>query len=263
MYENIEGQNQLYKSKKIIRISEEELDSPIYRVFSKHWLLDALTRRSNALVKPQMWDDPFENFILQSTAETDKGEIVGFEFIKENYYGQCWTFSKNETDTLWRIYSPNKDGFRVKTTIRKLFDTFYDVKHQWAMLCFYIGRILYENEIEIKRFFEDPDNLRQTLFDTSGNGLVETLLIKRLEFEHENELRLIFAGHDSWYDTKQKTYEFPIDINFHFEEILADPRMDEFNFLNTVDEIRALGYKNPVNKSKLYQIPNLNLRLHI
>ncbi len=267
-----EKENLLYKGKNIIRIDKADLDKPIFRVFSKRWLIDALTKKTNSLVKPALWDDPFENFIFKSVARTKGGLNVGFDTIRENYYGQCWTFSEEESDALWRIYSPNKDGFRVRTTIRKIFDAFYDIKHQWAMLSFFIGRIEYESEAEIKKFFEDPDNLEQFIFDKTGNGQVETLLIKRLEFKHENELRLIFSAHKDWFDTTQKSYEFPIDINHHFEEILADPRMDDPKsttdinptyFADSVREIRALGYTNPITKSELYKIPNLNLRLNI
>ena len=259
-----EKENLQFKGKNIIRISEEELDNPIYRVFSKRWLISALEKKSNSLVKPHLWDDPFENFIFRSSAITTDDIDVDFGNIRNNFFGQCWTFSTEETDALWRIYSPNKDGFRVKTTIRKIFDAFYDPKHKWAMIAFYIGRIDYQPESVIKEYFETRENLRSHIFDSSGNGQVETLLIKRMEFKHENELRLIFSTHPNWYDTNQNSYEFPIDINLHFEEILADPRMDDSdssNYSNSVKEIRALGYTNPIEKSKLYQIPNLNLRL--
>ena len=258
-----EKENIIYKDKNIIRILPTELDTPIYRVFTKHWLFEALKDSKNTLVKPKLWDDPFENFIFNSVAHTKSGTGVHFSTIRENYYGQCWTLSSEESDALWRIYSPNKDGFRIKSTIRKLFDTFYDTKHKWAMLAFFVGKIDYQKEIDIRRFFENPDNLEQFVFDTSGNGQVETLLIKRMEFKHENELRLIFSAHKDWYDISIDTYDFPIDINLHYEEILADPRMDNGDYNNVVRELKNLGYVNSIEKSNLYQIPNLNLRLNI
>lgn len=259
-------ENLAFRNKNIIRISENELDTPIYRVFSKYWLIDALKKRKNALVKPKLWADPFENFIFGSTAYTNKGTQIGFDTIREKFYGQCWTFSEKESDALWRIYSKDKDGFRVKTTIRKMFETFYDLNHPFAMVSFFVGKIQYETETNIKAFFENPDNLKEYIFDSAGNGHAETLLIKRMEFEHENELRLIFLADGKTYDIRQDSYEFPIDINYHFEEILADPRMNEINstyFSDSVSEIRALGYTNPIMKSTLYQIPNLNLKLDI
>lgn len=264
--EKRQQQNLLYKDQHIIRIDNKELDKPIFRVFSKYWLIEALRKKTNSLVKPALWDDPFENFIFKLTAESRSGVQIGFDTIRENYYGQCWTFSEEETDALWRIYSPKKDGFRIKTTIRKLFDAFYDINHEYAMIAFFIGRIQYESEAEIKKYFEDPHNLTPHIIDSAGRRQVETLLIKRLEFKHENELRLIFSAHSSWFDTRLNSYEFPIDINYHYEEILADPRMDEENpntFSDALKEIRELGYTNPIEKSKLYQIPNLKLRLNI
>jgi len=261
-----EKENLVYKDKNIIRILPNELDMPIYRVFSKKWLIDALTKKKNALVKPSMWKDPFENFIFRSTAYTNNGVAIGFDSIRENFYGQCWTFNQEETDALWRIYSPDKDGFRVKTTIRKMFDSFYDLSHVFALVSFFVGKIKYETEANIKKYFEDPNNLKKYIFDSAGNGHAETLLIKRMEFKHENELRFVFLADKSWYDTNLDSYEFPIDINYHFEEILADPRMDEISstfFSDSMEEIKELGYTNSIEKSTLYQIPNLNLRLDI
>lgn len=261
-----EQENLRFKSGNLIRINEAELDLPIYRVYSKKWLIEALTKKQNSLVKPAMWDDPFENFILSSDARMKDGRKVSFETIRDHYYGQCWTFSVEETDALWRIYSPGKDGFRVKTTIRKLWDSFYDPKFKWAMISFYLGKIIYEPEREIKAFFEDPSNLSSIVLDNSGKGNIQTLLIKRKEFSHENELRLIFAGHHDWHDTSEKVYKYTIDVNDLFEEILADPRMDQENpdaYRDAVSEIRALGYNNPIEKSKLYQLPKLDLRFDI
>jgi len=186
---------------------------------------------------------------------------VHFTTIREHFYGQCWTFNADETDALWRIYSHGKDGFRVRTTIRKLFDQFYNADFNFAMLTFFIGRIQYWTEAEIKQYFEDPDNLGGAITDTSGKGNVGTLLIKRPEFQHENELRLIAQTHESWYDTSNKLYSFPVDVNLTIEDILADPRMDPATFETAQAEFRALGYKNSIHRSTLYQVPNLNLRL--
>jgi hypothetical protein len=204
-----EKENLFFKDRNIIRIDKANLDEPIFRVFPKNWLIDALTKKKNALVKPELWDDPFENFIFKQTAETIDGRTVLFETIRENYYGQCWTLNEAETDALWRIYSPNKDGFRVKTTIRKIFDAFYDPMHDKAMISFFIGRILYEDESEIKRNFEEPKFFTNLILDSSAKGQVETLLIKRNEFKHENELRLILSAHTNWYKTCQIPCQLP------------------------------------------------------
>jgi hypothetical protein len=123
-------ENLHFKGRNIIDIDPSQLDTPIYRVFPKERLIQTMQASRNTLVKPRLWDDPFENFILKSVAAANTGMRIHFDTIRENFYGQCWTFNTDETDALWRIYSHAKDGFRVRTTIRKLFDQFYDADHR-------------------------------------------------------------------------------------------------------------------------------------
>jgi Protein of unknown function (DUF2971) len=257
--------NTKFKSRNILNL---DLDQPIFRVFPKERLFQALKNKQNTLVKPRLWDDPFENFLFNSLATNSNGDNINFSELREGYYGQCWTFNEDETDALWRIYSPNKDGFRVKTTPRKLFDSFYDLTNKHAITSFYMGKINYHTEEEIKQFFENPDNLTNVIRDTSGANQVSTLLIKRPEFKHENELRLILQlpTDDSWYDTSNNIYNYPIAPDNLFEEILADPRMNDIcsnEYDDCKKEIRRLGYTNDVSQSTLYKLPNLNLTLNI
>ena len=100
-------------------------DVPLFRIYSRNRFLDMLRTRRNALVKPRLWDDPFENFFLRSRVRGPNGEEISIESIAENWYGQCWTLNE-DTDAMWRIYSHDKEGVKVRTTIRKLFDSFYD-----------------------------------------------------------------------------------------------------------------------------------------
>ena len=53
--------------KNVIDISD--LDKPIYRIFSKSRFIDLLKTKKNGLVRPNKWDDPFENFFLRSKAQ--------------------------------------------------------------------------------------------------------------------------------------------------------------------------------------------------
>jgi hypothetical protein len=100
-----------------------DLDAPIYHIYSKRWFLDLLSFKENGLVKPRIWDDPFENFFLRSEVTGPGGEKISIENIAEDWYGQCWTLNA-DTDAMWRIYSPGNDGIKVRTTARELFDSF-------------------------------------------------------------------------------------------------------------------------------------------
>jgi hypothetical protein len=98
-------------------------DAAIYRIFPKRRFLELIRSRKNALVSPRLWDDPFENFFLRSEVVGPEGERISIEGIAKDWYGQCWTLNE-DTDAMWRIYSHDKGGIKIKTTIRKLFNGF-------------------------------------------------------------------------------------------------------------------------------------------
>jgi hypothetical protein len=151
-------------------------------------LIELFQKQANALVKPELWDDPFENLVFHHKASLQNGMIASFDNLRNSLYGQCWTLNQNETDALWRIYSPKKDGVRVTTTLGKLFDSFYNPQNNFAMVSYFIGKMLYDTASNLKQYFEDPDTLASHVFDSSAQGHVETLLVKRIEFQHENEV---------------------------------------------------------------------------
>lgn len=251
-----------FKNRCILNFENFDPETPVYRVYHIDRLLELFTQRKNTLVKPVLWDDPFENIVFQQTALLQNGQKVYFSNIRERYYGQCWTLNIEETDALWRIYSSEKKGVRVKTTIGKLWDSYYNPNYKWAMVAFYIGKIQYDTLDEIKSFLENPDNL-DMIFDASGVGSIQTLLIKRMEFKHENEIRLVYAANTETDDMAKVIFQYDIDPNDLIDEILFDPRFDDVDsFAAREMEIRKFGFIKPIDKSKLYQLPNFNLRLN-
>jgi hypothetical protein len=255
-------ENLQFKSRCILNFENIDPNTPVYRVYPIDRVLELFTQRKNTLVKPNLWDDPFENIVFQQTALLQNGQRVYFSNIRERYYGQCWTLSTDETDALWRIYSPDKKGVRVKTTFGKLWDSYYNPNYQWASIAFFIGKIQYETVNEIKTFLENPDNL-EMIFDTSGAGSIQTLLIKRMEFQHENEIRLVYAANNETDDLTKKIYQYDIDPIDLIDELLFDPRFDDVDdFVSRQAEINAFGFTKTINKSTMYQLPNFNLRLN-
>jgi hypothetical protein len=107
-----------------LNLKENEPDKHIYRIISLERLLELFATERNTLVKPEKWEDTFENFILKSKVRLLSGEVIKYN-IHNRIYGQCWT-SQTASDAMWRIYSPNKDGVRIRTTIRKLLKSHYD-----------------------------------------------------------------------------------------------------------------------------------------
>jgi hypothetical protein len=255
-------ENEKCKPKCVFYLDNIDFYTPIYRVFPVDRLIELFSNNLNTLVRTILWDDPFENFILKQNAVTPDGVIVKLSEHRDSFYGQCWTLNFNETDALWRIYSPEKNGVRVQTTLGKLWNSFYNLDDPLAVAKYHIGKIQYQNSNEIKNFFEQA-NLLEYLYSDGAQGMVKTLLIKRTEFTHENEVRLIYRATDKIFYESNKIFQYQIDACNLWDELLFDPRFDDKDFLTHCQTIRDFGFTKSISQSELYKLPQFKLTVNI
>lgn len=235
-------------------------DQEIYRIFSKDRFLNVLSDKKLTLVKPNLWDDPFENIIFNSSVEAKNEQKISIRSIGNSYHGQCWTLNE-ESDAMWRIYSHEKDGIKVKTSVGKLFDAFFDTEESPELRC-YFGKVQYKNEQEIVKMLQDKNLMHNMIFDHAGYEAAKSLLFKRTEFSHEMEARLIHVTFDE--NSRNKDiYEFKIDPNIVFDSITLDPRISDKDYNQLYNELVKLGLTIPIYKSNLYSIPNQIIKLDI
>ncbi len=244
----------------------KSLDVPIYRIMPKHYLVDAIQKSHLVLVKPASWEDPFENFLLKCKV-TLGGHPVSINEFKERLYGLCWSLHQ-ETDAMWRIYSPykvgeedrKKDGIKVRTTARKLFNALLKVPHKYAPLRYFIGAVEYLSEQKLVDFFSDPKTWKNFTLDSTARGPVMALLLKREEFSHEKEVRVVFQCDKT--ECGDKLKYFPIDPNSFFEEIVFDPRILDPQIIDDwTKELKGLGFQNPIYQSPMYKLPITTIKL--
>ena len=250
-----------------------DFDTPVYRIFSLNRFLSTLKNKQLCLVKPQLWDDPFENFLMNAEGVLDDGRSVSFEQVRERYYGQCWSL-KEECDGLWRNYTnyysckkctesdyKNRHGkkpisVKVKSTVGKLMDAFYDDQNTFHNLCYFIGKVRYVEMEEIIDYLNEA-NVR----DTTNVKQVLSLLIKRKSFSYEEEVRLIYSSPDDDYGkVHSDIYLFGINPDNVFEEVELDPWVENKNCQTTIDLIKQF-YHGQVTKSKLYDHPFFKIKL--
>lgn len=226
------------------------LDTKIYRIFPFKWLLNALKTNTLYFVKPEVWPDPYENFLLRSKGVLKDGTKVCLENLKNQIVAQCWS-TKAECDGLWRTYSPKHDiersiddiAVKVETTVRKLFEKFYDMSNPFHSITYYVGRVQYVSDDELKRFFTD-DFLRD------GQNIVTTitLLLKRTAFSYEEEVRFIYNGSES-IDEKGKS--FPIQLNNIIDKITIEPWVTKEEEVCVRDTLNKY-YQGNIVKDNLY-----------
>jgi hypothetical protein len=234
--------------KNFLHLTDKGLDKSIYRIMSVSRLIECLTTKQLVLVKPKLWDDPFENYLLSATVELANGERGTLGPIRDSVFGQCWTRHR-ETDAMWRIYSHDKNGVRVKSSPRKLFKALKDANPNYGDVTCFIGRVQYHDKKGLISELQAIELMR-----SNGSGIAESLLHKRKEFAHEKEVRLIHNTHDRAL-AKADTYLFPVDPNDLFEQAIFDPRMDRSDYLKAEQELRRRGYRKKVGQSLLYRPP--------
>jgi Protein of unknown function (DUF2971) len=208
-----------------------------------------LSERKLTLVRPRLWNDPFENFILQSVFRLPHGEVVTLPASKR-LYGQCWSHTK-ESDAMWRMYAPLGDGVKLRADPKSLGALLRNINRSHPKIQGFVGKVRYIARLNL------PDNLAahfsigDALLDVTGRQHARSLLFKRTTFSHENEVRLICVRQDDGDD--QDVISFPIDPLAIFDLIVFDPRMTTEDYEQKRAAVIALGFPpERIQKSRLY-----------
>ena len=155
------------------------------------------------------------------------------------------------SDAMWRIYSSNKQGLRIRTTIRKLAQSLLDAHKSLPEARCRVGRVEYLYD---KKLME----VANSTFDDSGIGVDEifrSLLVKRRAFIHENEVRALYMEINSD-GFSEKIYRYSLDPHELVDQIMIDPRKSNEEFRAIKDILaETIGFKGEIKRSLLYTLP--------
>ena len=234
-----------------LNLTDKEIDLPIHRVITIQRLFQLFHDKLNVLVNPKKWDDPFENYMMNSVIQFKSGIKVSIGF-KENLYGQCWTRTR-ESDAMWRIYSPDKNGVRISSTPRKLLNDLKEISVNSKNIDCFIGKVKYYSTPKLKKLLQENSHW---LIDETGVGPAQTLLFKRLALKHENEVRLIYNSFGRFNKDMMKYEAEPLKF---IDDIVFDPRISYAEFSKHKEQLLKLDFKKRIVKSIFYQIPDLTV----
>ena len=230
-----------------LNLRDGDKDRYVYRIIPVKRLYELFTKRENVLVRPAMWEDPFENFILNSKARLPDGEIVRFGF-NNDFYGQCWTLLTT-SDAMWRIYSREAQSVRIRTTVRKLGDSLSTGLGELANVQVFIGKVRYLTDKQLLGFAD-------TVFADGLNpvALAETLLVKRKAFVHEKEVRLLYFEKSN--KPAGDVFHYSLNPNALVDQIMIDPRLPNDKANDLKEEIKdETGFTGAIRRSLLYAPP--------
>lgn len=232
-------------------------DTPIYKIMEFEYVYTMLKNRELRVGKIQKWEDPFENFLLKQNfwykTEEDKKQEYDIHEISELIYGQSWSLIE-ESDAMWRIYSPNKTSVRIKTTIKQLFDSIYT--NDGCAHTTFIGIVEYNSQDSLQEYLDKLQEEGISVWTLGAvHNLVNPLFNKRDTFAHEKEVRILYIApriNKEWC-LANDFIQYSIDVNNVIEEICFDPRVSDDLFEAHSVALRDIGYNNIV-KSSLYDL---------
>ena len=141
----------------------------LYRYISFESFVGLVQNKALTFVLPELWDDPKEGvpfFKFLNSIEDDFEKIMYYS-IYHKTFGQCWT-KLSESDAMWRIYSYNNRAVQIKVDTDKLL-LLKDVR---IVPVEYTDSYIVDSSKKMESFYK-------------------SLAIKRVAFQHENEVRLI------------------------------------------------------------------------
>ena len=239
-------------------------DDKIYRIMKYDYFLDWLKNRHLRLTSPANWEDPFENFLSNIDLLKKDGKHIDLTRVKKKYYCQCWSLVE-ESDLLWRVYSPNNLGVRLTTSVERYFEYIKNaVEVQFdqgknEIVTVKIGKVEYKNQSDIEAILKDPELFKKKFLD---ENFPNNFLIKRKPFSSEKEVRLILNDFDDMYNEYPYFIIENVDFNF-LERITFDPRIEEEVYKTKRDKIISLEIdENKIKKSDLYEYERLTLTLN-
>lgn len=243
---------------KIGQDEEDFLKTSIYKIIDIKYVEEIIKSKRLRFLKANKWEDPFENLLFKIPIKIG-GNIIKTDLLQtfaDCIFGQSWTLLP-ESDALWRIYSQTKSSVRLKTAGEHLFKMIKS-KSDDSIYCM-LGDVKYKNELEIIDFIKTLKTAEDFKTDTFHEF---SLFVKRKEFEHEKEFRIIFIADFDSQERKQGYIDFDIDPNTFIDEITLDPRLNDAEEKLVVDKLLSLGYTGTILKSKLYHTKDVFIELN-
>lgn len=172
---------------------------------------------------------------------------VSVENLAKRLYGMSWTLQE-ETDSLWRIYSPDKLSVRITSTVKTLVETVGSEDNKWDV---WIDRVKYKNEQEINKWLDKCETVSSQ--NQFTDRMSESFFIKREAFVAEKEFRLIVNYYDE--QLPQSPFVcFKINPNEFISSIITDPRLTQYEHDAVKDALEGAGAdEHLITQSQLYQ----------
>jgi hypothetical protein len=247
--------------------TDRDLDKgmPLYRVIPYNRLLGIILKEQITFTLTKSWEDVYENFLLKSNFQYGLMGTQKLDSYQDTLYGLCFT-TKRESDAMWRIYSQDKNSVRIRTNLGYIIDMLNKgpINSPYKRLGIRIGEVDYPFNYKLREKYESLTE--NEILDDFNKHLLDSMFLKRNEFSHEKEFRIIIRGLKPTiksYQELPKYLNFSVDPNEFIEKIAFDPRLEFATYKILKDALIKIGYPNKLNRitrTNLYRFEKLNFK---
>lgn len=271
--------------------SDLDPNTEIRRFTTVEHLRKMLRSKANYLASVLTWPDVYEGLSRSIKLEDQYHHAIDWSNISTSFYGQCWTTAEFDSELLWnaRCSREKKNGVCIRSTFGKLVKSFLRgvgmgalPKDNGIARC---DTVTYcEDAVVLERMKKLADSIRKSgNLVLVGSSLLDCLMIKRMSYSDEKEVRLIvdgcpFRGNSPHFvDPRKFAFSSPglnyaVEPTDFIDEILVDPRLQDREASKVVDELqndvnaygwRSAGKSVRVAQSDLYKSDVLTATLCI
>lgn len=207
----------------------------LYRIVSFDRLVQALESNELYFAHPSSWEDPYETQLQHK----DSARV----------FGLCWCRT-GVSDAMWRIYSTNRLGVRIRTTRHRLKEALTAVTQERSIK-WKVQDVRYLRSEDLRHELECVADLLWQR--NSVHDMFAPLFVKREAFRHEDEVRAVVLAPPEIDHAVRGAFRLKVQMRWLIDNVLIDPRApDEFvdayrHYLK--DRLEFPGY---VGKSALY-----------
>lgn len=229
----------------------------IHKYIPLQYLLVLVKEKRLVLNRVSAWEDPYENFLLKQhfvkPGDLKASYYTSVEDQTKGLYGMSWTLQQ-ETDSLWRVYSPNKLSVRISCKIERLVETVSSEDNLWGI---WLDKVQYLSERKMKSWLKQCGGI--STYEQFVEIMSQSFFIKRKAFEAEKEFRLIVNFYKK--DNASSIF-FRCDPDTLIETIYTDPRLNKYEHEAVRVALIGAGVnEDKIKASSLYNFKPLKIEM--
>jgi hypothetical protein len=246
----------------------------IWRYLSLDKFISLLERKSLFFCRADRFSDPFEGSLPKKEADYRIiSQENGFRFYGQPFNKEkaddnikataemhknlkratvinCWHINEHESDGMWQLYLKSNEGVSIKSSVKRIINAFEKTSEG-----IYISKVRYID-------YDKDIWYHETEYPNRSYNTITPFVHKRIEFNHETEMRLLYEIKDTENDAQfwlsqefEKGIMISVDINTLIDKIVIPPTADIHIENKIKDLLKENKLEKAVIKSKLSSEP--------